>query len=282
MVAKESAPSSRATPKARPSQQRAAETYERILAAAAEVLCQVGIERLSTNLVCDCAGLTPPALYRYFPNKYALLEELGRRLLEKQNAQIDGRINAELLAGPLERVEDVLTGLLLDTYRVTAETAGGMWILKALRAVPSLAWVPLLILWMQIGEESKVTLIAIGAFFPVFTTVYAALRHVDPHLVEAGRAFGYHGLSLLRTVQLPAVVPAVFSGLRLALAQAWLFLVAAELIASSMGLGFLLTDSQNNGRTDRLILAIILLAVLGKLTDWLLGLLERRALRRWA
>ena len=83
-------------------------------------------------------------------------------------------------------------------------------------------------------------------------------------------------------MQLPAVVPAVFSGLRLALAQAWLFLVAAELIASSMGLGFLLTDSQNNGRTDRLILAIILLAVLGKLTDWLLGLLERRALRRWA
>ena len=155
-------------------------------------------------------------------------------------------------------------------------------LIGALRAVPSLAWVPLLILWMQIGEESKVTLIAIGAFFPVFTTVYAALRHVDPHLVEAGRAFGYHGLSLLRTVQLPAVVPAVYSGLRLALAQAWLFLVAAELIASSMGLGFLLTDSQNNGRTDRLILAIILLAVLGKLTDWLLGLLERRALRRWA
>ena len=154
-------------------------------------------------------------------------------------------------------------------------------LIGALRAVPSLAWVPLLILWMQIGEDSKVTLIAIGAFFPVFTTVHAALRHVDPHLVEAGRAFGYHGLSLLRTVQLPAVVPAVFSGLRLALAQAWLFLVAAELIASSMGLGFLLTDSQNNGRTDRLILAIILLAVLGKVSDWVLGLVERGALRRW-
>ena len=152
----------------------------------------------------------------------------------------------------------------------------------ALRAVPSLAWVPLLILWMQIGEESKVTLIAIGAFFPVFTTVYAALRHVDPHLVEAGRAYGYHGVRLLGTVQLPAVVPAMFSGLRLALAQAWLFLVAAELIASSMGLGFLLTDSQNNGRTDRLILAIILLAVLGKISDWLLGFVERWAVRRWA
>ncbi|GAA1127889.1 ABC transporter permease [Citricoccus alkalitolerans] len=152
----------------------------------------------------------------------------------------------------------------------------------AIRAVPSLAWVPLLILWMGIGEDSKVTLVAIGAFFPIFTNVYAALKHVDPHLVEAGRAFGYHGLRLLRTVQLPAVVPSVFSGLRLALAQAWLFLVAAELIASSMGLGWLLSDSQNNGRTDRLILAIILLAVIGKITDAILGLVEQRAIRRWS
>jgi len=152
----------------------------------------------------------------------------------------------------------------------------------ALRAVPSLAWVPLLILWMKIGEDSKITLILIGAFFPVFTTVSLALRHVDRNLVEAARAFGLKGVKLLTTVQLPAVVPAVFSGLRLALAQAWLFLVAAELIASSMGLGFLLTDSQNNGRTDRLLLAIVLLAVIGKITDALLGLAEKWAVKRWA
>lgn len=155
-------------------------------------------------------------------------------------------------------------------------------LIGALRAVPSLAWVPLLILWMKIGEDSKVTLILIGAFFPVFTTVSLALRHVDRNLVEAGRAFGLKGLKLLTTVQLPAVVPSVFSGLRLALAQAWLFLVAAELIASSMGLGFLLTDSQNNGRTDRLLLAIVLLAVIGKITDALLGVAEKWAVKRWA
>jgi len=154
--------------------------------------------------------------------------------------------------------------------------------LDALRAVPSLAWVPLLILWLQIGEESKVTLIAIGAFFPVFTTVAAALRHIDPHLVEAGRCFGLRGWSLFRTVQLPAVVPSVVSGLRLALAQAWLFLVAAELIASSMGLGFLLNDSQQNGRVDRILLTIVLLALLGSLTNALLGLVEKKLLRRWA
>lgn len=152
----------------------------------------------------------------------------------------------------------------------------------ALRAVPSLAWVPLLLLWLKIGEESKITLIAIGAFFPVYTTVASALKHVDRQLVEAGRTFGLTGFSLFTTVQLPAVVPSVISGLRLALAQSWLFLVAAELIASSAGLGFLLLDSQNNGRTDRVILAIILLAVLGKATDSLLGLFEKWAVRRWA
>ncbi|WP_349899260.1 ABC transporter permease [Parafrigoribacterium soli] len=154
--------------------------------------------------------------------------------------------------------------------------------LGALRAVPSLAWVPLLILWMKIGEESKITLIAIGAFFPVYTTVATALRHVDRQLVEAGRAFGLRGVKLFVTVQLPATLPAVISGLRLALAQAWLFLVAAELIASSMGLGFLLIDSQNNGRTDRLFLAIVLLAVIGKFTDALIGLFEKWANKKWA
>ncbi|MGH8956504.1 MAG: ABC transporter permease [Microbacterium sp.] len=153
--------------------------------------------------------------------------------------------------------------------------------LSAIRAVPSLAWVPLLILWMQIGEESKVTLIAIGAFFPVYTTVASALRHVDPQLVEAGRSFSLRGWSLFRTVQLPAVVPSVAAGLRLALAQAWLFLVAAELIASSMGLGFLLTDSQNSGRVDRIILSIVLLALLGTITNAILVVVEKYLLRRW-
>ncbi|MET4780206.1 ABC transporter permease [Glaciihabitans sp. UYNi722] len=152
----------------------------------------------------------------------------------------------------------------------------------AFRAVPSLAWVPLLILYLGINEDSKVLLITIGAFFPVYTTVAGALRHVDAHLVEVGRAYGLKRLSLLLTVQLPAIVPTVVSGLRLALAQAWLFLVAAELIASSIGLGFLLKDSQDNGRIDRLFVAIVLLAVLGKLTDAVIGLLERFLLRRWS
>jgi sulfonate transport system permease protein len=153
--------------------------------------------------------------------------------------------------------------------------------IQALRAVPSLAWVPLLLLWLGIGETPKITLVAIGAFFPVYTTVSAALAHVDRHLVEVGHAYGRSGVRLFLQVQLPAIAPSALAGLRLGLAQGWLFLVAAELIASSIGLGFLLIDSQNTGRTDILLLAIVLLAVLGKATDGLLGLAERRLLRRW-
>lgn len=155
-------------------------------------------------------------------------------------------------------------------------------ILAAFRAIPSLALVPLLLLWMGVGEEPKVTLVAIGAFFPVFTTVAGALRHVDPHLVEMGRSFGLRGWELFRTVQLPATVPALVSGLRLALAQSWLFLVAAELISASMGLGYLLTDSQSTGRVDRIFLAIVVLATLGTLSNTLVTLLQRRLLRKWA
>ena len=176
-----------------------------------------------------------------------------------------------------------IVGLVLGALVGLSRLADGALAptIGALRAVPSLAWAPLLLLYLGFGEDSKVVLIAIGAAFPVYTTVAGALRHVDRQLVELGRAYGYRGVSLLTTVQLPAIVPAVVSGLRLALAQAWLFLVAAELIGSSMGLGFLLTESQNNGRIDRLFLAIVLLAVLGKTTDALVGLLERHLLKRW-
>jgi len=208
--------------------------------------------------------------------------DAGRGLWERDELLRHIHISAQrvllgfLLGAGVGLVLGALVGLSRVADVLLSPTIG------ALRAVPSLAWVPLLILWMKIGEDSKITLIAIGAAFPVFTTVSVGLRHVDRQLVEAGRAFGLRGLRLLRVVQLPAVVPSVFSGLRLALAQSWLFLVAAELIASSQGLGFLLTDSQNNGRTDRLLLAIVLLAILGTVSDALLRMVERWAVRRWA
>jgi AcrR family transcriptional regulator len=121
-----------------PAQQRATETYELILGVAAKMLADVGIERLSTNMICEQAGLTPPALYRYFPNKYALLSELAQRLMQRQNELIPQWITPQVLTGSVSDLEHALAGLLLDTYKVTKQTPGGVWILRALRAVPTL------------------------------------------------------------------------------------------------------------------------------------------------
>lgn len=151
--------------------------------------------------------------------------------------------------------------------------------LQAIRAIPSLAWVPLMVLWMGIGEEPKITLVAIGVFFPVFTALVGGIQHIDRKLIEVGQAYGLRGLSLAWHILLPAAAPSLITGLRIGLAQGWLFLVAAELIGASRGLGFLLLDGQNTGRADIIVLSIILLALLGKGTDVVLSLVERRALR---
>jgi AcrR family transcriptional regulator len=129
--------------KKQPAQQRATETYELILDVTAQTLADVGIERLSTNLVCERAGLSPPALYRYFPNKYALLSELGQRLMQRQNERVDHWITLDVFSGGRESLERAIEGLILDTYQVTLETLGGVWIMRALRAVPALQQVRL-------------------------------------------------------------------------------------------------------------------------------------------
>jgi len=150
---------------------------------------------------------------------------------------------------------------------------------QAFRAIPSLAWVPLFVLWMGIGEQPKITLIAVGAFFPVYANLVSGIRQIDRKLIEAADAYGYRRLAMAWEVILPASLPSLMTGLRLGLAQAWLFLVAAELIGASTGLGFLLIDGQNSGRADIIVLSIILLAILGKVTDVILQKLETYLLR---
>jgi sulfonate transport system permease protein len=149
---------------------------------------------------------------------------------------------------------------------------------QGLRAIPSRAWVPLLLLWLGIDELPKIVLIAIGAFFPVYLGVASGFRGVDRKLVEVGRLFGFSPLTLVRRVLLPAALPSVLTGLRNGLGLAWMFMVAAELIAASSGLGYLLTDGRETGRADIVLAAIALLALLGKLSDGAMRALERRLL----
>jgi sulfonate transport system permease protein len=150
--------------------------------------------------------------------------------------------------------------------------------LQALRAVPSLAWVPLLLLWLGIDLAPKLTLIAIGTFFPMYLATLSSLKNVDRKLVEVGVQLGFSKAQLLRHIYLPCALPGVLTGLRAALGLGWMFLVAAELIAATSGLGYLLTDGRETGRADLVLIAIILLALLGKASDALLVKLENRLL----
>jgi sulfonate transport system permease protein len=147
--------------------------------------------------------------------------------------------------------------------------------LQALRAIPSIAWVPLFILWFGIFEGSKVALIALGVFFPVYLGVLGAVLGVDRHWIEVGRVFRLGRLALARRILLPAVLPAWVLALRAGLGLGWMFVVAAELMGASEGLGYLLLDGQQTGRAPQIVAAIVAFGVLGRATDVLLALAAR-------
>lgn len=124
--------------KNRPQQERAKRTYEAILVAASELLIEVGVERISTNLVAERAGITVPALYRYFPNKYAVLHALGAVLMDRQNAVFQEWFDRHVSAGDPQVLLDNVYELLKRTYDVTREAVGGLEVVLALRAVAPL------------------------------------------------------------------------------------------------------------------------------------------------
>jgi sulfonate transport system permease protein len=143
--------------------------------------------------------------------------------------------------------------------------------LQALRAIPSIAWVPLFILWLGIFEASKITLIAVGVFFPVYLGLMGAIQSVDRKLVEVGRAFRLSDIAMVRRILLPAVLPAYVISLRSGLGLGWMFVVAAEFMGASEGLGYLLIDGQQLGKPAEIVAAIVAFAIVGKATDWLIA-----------
>jgi sulfonate transport system permease protein len=151
--------------------------------------------------------------------------------------------------------------------------------LQGLRAVPSIAWIPLFILWLGIFETSKVALIAVGVFFPIYLGVMGAVLSVDRKIVEVGRAFRLSGPAMVRRILLPAVLPAYVIALRSGLGLGWMFVIAAEFMGASEGLGYLLIDGQQLGKPAEIVAAILAFAVLGKITDWMVALAAAPFLR---
>lgn len=181
-------------------------------------------------------------------------------------------LNGFALGAVVAIVLGALTGISPIIYRLLNPT------IHAIRSVPSYAWVPLFILWFGIFETSKILLIALGAFFPLYLALVSSIRSVDRKLVEVALVNGFKGWSLVRRIFLPASLPAIFVGLRQSLGLAWMFVVAAEFMGATHGLGFLLIDGQTTGKPATLITSILLFALCGKVTDGCLTWISERAL----
>lgn len=146
------------------------------------------------------------------------------------------------------------------------------------RTLPLVALVPLFIVWFGIGETPKVAIIAVATVFPVYLALFAGVRGADVKLVEAARSFGLTRTEMVGQVILPGALPGLFTGLRYASAVALLFLVVAEQINASSGLGYLINNARDFLRTDVIVLCLVVYAALGLATDSLLRAAERRAL----
>jgi sulfonate transport system permease protein len=148
--------------------------------------------------------------------------------------------------------------------------------LKFLRHIPPIATIPMLILWFGIGEVSKLVIIMMATFFPIFLNTAQGISQCDGRLLEVARVFGYTRAKELRYVVLPSALPYVLTGMRLGLGYSWRSLVAAELVASSSGLGYMILDAQQLSRPDVIMAGIIVIGCLGSLMDMSLSFLSSR------
>jgi sulfonate transport system permease protein len=146
------------------------------------------------------------------------------------------------------------------------------------RMLPHLGLVPLLLIWLGIGEPLKISLVALGAFFPIYLNTYAGIRDIDERLVEAARTCGLSAAARLRHVVLPGALPSLFLGLRLAFGAGWLSLVVGEQVNAQTGIGFMMMEAREFSQTEVVVLGLLVYALLGLASDLALRTAEGRAL----
>ncbi|WP_036745790.1 ABC transporter permease [Paenibacillus sp. UNC451MF] len=171
----------------------------------------------------------------------------------------------------------LLLGLVSGLFRRAEETLDPT--VQMLRMIPHLAITPLFILWFGFGELSKILLIAKGAFFPLYVNTFLGIRSADSKLFDVARILEFNRWNQITRLVIPAAMPNLLLGLRLSLGVAWLGLVVAELMGSSEGIGYLIMDARQFSQTQIVFVGIIIFAIVGKVTDSLVRLLEKKLLK---
>jgi sulfonate transport system permease protein len=205
--------------------------------------------------------------------------------LVTNNTQAYGTLQGALLAS----LERMLAGFAIGaTVAIILALVAGLSrvgenavdpLMQMVRTVPLFGLVPVFIVWFGIGQEPKLFLIAIGSAVPLYLNTFAGIRSVDGRLGELGGVLGLSRYEVIRHVVLPGALPQALVGLRQSLAAAWLSLVVAEQLNTKAGLGFLINQAEQFLQNDVIFVALLTYTALGLITDWLVRLLERRALQ---
>lgn len=151
--------------------------------------------------------------------------------------------------------------------------------LQMVRNIPHLALIPIVILWFGIDEEAKLFLVALGTFFPIYLNTFHGIRSIDKSLIEMGDVYGLKGLSLFWNIILPGALPSILVGVRYAIGITWVTLIVAETISANSGIGYMAMNAREFMRLDIVVLSIILYALLGKLSDLIAKIAERKFLK---
>ncbi|WP_019909887.1 ABC transporter permease [Paenibacillus sp. HW567] len=221
----------------------------------------------STGRVSPLLLPSPAAIFEAFVRLLLsgeLLVHLGRSMLRAATGVVYGSAAALLLGA--------VVGLSAWVRKILNPT------IQLLRLTPSLATAPLFILWFGFGETSKIVIISLGAFFPLYMSTVQSIRGVDTKLAEVTRVLAYGRYKQFTGLVLPASMPGILAGLRLSIAYGWLGLVVAELLGSQSGIGYLMAHAQENSQPEIVFVGVIIFAVVGKLIDMFVVAVERRVL----
>jgi NitT/TauT family transport system permease protein len=193
---------------------------------------------------------------------------LGANILASLQIALAGFVLAAVLG--------ISLGLVMGWYRAFDYFMRPVF--EILRPIPPVSWIPLTIVWLGIGLQAKAFIVFFAAFVPCLINAYTGIRQTSPVLINVAKTCGASNFEIFRRIGIPSSMTMVFAGLRVALGTAWATLVAAEMLASSSGLGYMILMGRNFARADIIILGIVVIGVIGVLFVYALSLVEERVL----